>query len=92
MADWHQTIRHGMFTDQPRSTKPLRSVIGGCLLEEDGIADTLAIALCSYFEGHMDRPKDDPETERGWGEWVERKANEAIDRVVAEVERLQLGK
>lgn len=66
----------------------LRNTVGSCLLERDGFPDTLAIALCTYFEDHMERPKNDPETDNGWGEWVERKTNEALDLLTDEVLRL----
>ena len=66
----------------------LRVEIGGCLLEKhNGIQDNLAIALCSYFSSHMDRPEDDTETENGWGQWAEEKTNEAIELIAASVAR-----
>lgn len=75
-------------TSKSRSERSqnLRRVIGCFLLEGDGESDTLAVALCSYFERHRNRPKLDPETENGWGEWVEQKANKALDGLVARVE------
>jgi hypothetical protein len=69
----------------------LRNRLGGLLVEDDnshGIPDTLAIALCSYFEDHVDRPDDDPiDDELGWGKWVVAKVEAAIDRLVAEASR-----
>jgi hypothetical protein len=63
-----------------------RSKIGGILIEKhSGVQDNLAIALCSYFSSHMDRPESDPETEHGWGAWVEQKANDALDLIVSEL-------
>lgn len=68
-------------------TKQLRNKIGSFLIEPDSAdgGDTLAIALCTYFDGHLGRPKDDPETENGWGEWVELKVNAALDGLTTEV-------
>lgn len=62
-----------------------RNLLGGVYLEESGNSDNLAIALASYFEGHCDRPSPDPiDDEIGLGEWVIKKTNEALDRIVAE--------
>lgn len=61
-----------------------RNKLGHVLVENAPMADNLAIALCSYFENHKDRPDDDPETDHGWGVWVERKCNEALDLIGAD--------
>jgi len=66
-------------------TKELANKLGSTLLENKGFSDNLAIALCAYFERHMDRPDDDPETENGWGEWVENKCDEFLEILAKEV-------
>lgn len=68
----------------PQKTSNLRSLrnkIGSYLLEPDTRdgGDTLAIALCSYFESHVARPADDTESENGWSQWAEDKTNAALD-------------
>jgi hypothetical protein len=60
---------------------PLENSIGSVVIYDCPHADNLAIALCIYFEDHMDRPENDPETEHGWGEWVEARCDEAIRRI-----------
>ena len=48
--------------------------------------DNLAIALCTYFSFHPERPEDDPlDDEVGWGKWVIEKTDDLIDRVIQEI-------
>ena len=49
--------------------------------------DNLAIALCTYFSNHLDRPDDDHsiEDELEWGKWVIEKTNDLIDRTIQEI-------
>lgn len=69
----------------------LRNRLGGLLVEDDnshGIPDTLAIALCTYFEDHPDRPDEDPiDDELGWGKWVAAKVDACLDRLATEAAR-----
>lgn len=57
------------------------------MVENDINADNLAVVLCTYFEGHMDRPKPDPQTENGWGAWAEREANRVLDELAVFIEQ-----
>ena len=62
----------------------LKTKIGFISMGEGMWADNLGIALCTYFSDHPERPEDDPEdTDSGWGEWVERKMEETLDKIVA---------
>lgn len=65
--------------------KDLANIIGGFDLEEGTLGDNLAIALVSYFEGHLDCPDDDPRTEYGWGEWASQKCDEAIELLAKQI-------
>jgi len=63
--------------------RSIRQTIGSFLLEQhtsDG-GDTLAIALCGYFESHIKRPIDDQESENGWGVWAEAQTNRVLDEI-----------
>lgn len=67
----------------------LRNRIGSISVEDGSNPDCLAIALCCYFDHHMDRPEDDPtDDDTGWGEWVARKTNEALERITSEVHEI----
>ena len=62
-----------------------RNILGGAYLEKDFWSDNLAIALLSYFEGHMERPEDDGVNEYGNSEWASMKTNEALDLIATQV-------
>lgn len=72
----------------PIDRQRLRSKIGCFMLENGMTSDNLAIALCTYFEGHMDRPKPDPETEHGWGQWASENTDRVLDELTDEVLKL----
>ncbi len=74
-------------TSKQRCDQRLRNKIGGFLLEPDTRdgGDTLAIALCSYFERHIARPMDDTESENGWSAWAEARTNQALDALTLAV-------
>jgi hypothetical protein len=63
-----------------------RNNLAGIQLEMDWNGDNLIIALCSYFEGHMNCPDEEPDDENGWKPWAVQKAYEALDMIVDEVE------
>lgn len=68
-----------------KQREALRNEIGSLHVEgeEFGACDNLAITLASYFERHMERPAHDPvDDELGWGEWVLKKTNAALDEMV----------
>lgn len=63
----------------------LRNLLAGAYVEKVSDSDNLSIVLCSYFESHTDRPDNDPDTENGWGEWAEQKADEALDLIAKQL-------
>jgi hypothetical protein len=51
--------------------------------------DSLGVAIATFYEGHPERPDDDPEDdETGWGEWTdkqfERFENDMVDILTAD--------
>ncbi len=64
----------------------LECVIAMSPMEDDVSTDCLAVALCSYFDDHMDKPENDPvDDEKGWGEWVCGKYEKAQENILNEV-------
>jgi hypothetical protein len=60
----------------------LRDRIGGIEIEDDGLSDTIAIALATYFEHHANCPDTDDRDENGWHPWASEKAARALDLIV----------
>jgi hypothetical protein len=59
---------------------------------EEGHYDNLAVALCSYFDGHMDCPEDgDKGSELDdydcWKVWVSENAERVLRRIAAMIEQ-----
>jgi hypothetical protein len=53
---------------------------------EEPSTDNLATVLCTYFEGHPDRPDGDQDDEEaGWGEWVVMKCYIALNLIAREI-------
>lgn len=63
-----------------------RNNLAGIDIEKGGSADNLIIALCCYFEAHIDCPDEDPDEEGGWKPWALQKAYDALDLIVDEIE------
>ena len=67
----------------------LRQEIGCYPIDDDDkYSDNLSIALCSYFESHIQCPIDHEQTENGWNPWAEAKANAAVDGLSLAVHKL----
>ena len=76
--------------DETRERIRRRNLVGCLNVEERtsvlGAADDLGIVLACYFEGHVDRPADDPDDdETGFGVWASEKAYAALEMIAAEV-------
>lgn len=65
-----------------KAVEDIRSQIAHVQVDDSAMGDNLAIALCTYFSDHPDRPDNDPDTEHGWGEWVTKREQETIKRIV----------
>ena len=63
-----------------------RNNLAGIQLEQGFTGDNLVIALCSYFEDHLDCPDEEPDDENGWKPWALQKAYAALDLIVDEIE------
>lgn len=66
----------------------MRREIACANIEADAASDNFAIALCTIFTDHHERPEDDEEGDRGWGEWVEARANAALEIAAKEAARV----
>jgi len=58
--------------------KDFRSRLGWSDVEANS-SDTLAVALCTYFDNHLDKPDDDQsDDDNGWHPWVSEMADKAL--------------
>lgn len=64
----------------------LIDILNSVEVEPGVFSDNLAIVLASYFEEHLDRPKDDPtDTDVGWGVWTVEKVNESVEYISEQI-------
>lgn len=60
----------------------VRFAVGGITAgPKEGWCDNLTIALCTYFEDHLEKPNTDEETEHGWHPWAEEQADSLIEAI-----------
>jgi hypothetical protein len=67
--------------DSAPAVKAMRHAIASVNIESDATGDNLAIALCTYFEDHLDCPDEEEDDECGWKPWVSRMCDRALDRI-----------
>lgn len=63
----------------------LRNKIGSisAMKKDDCTDDNLAIVIASYFEEHLDKPKNaEIDDEIGWSFWAVEKTNCLLDRII----------
>lgn len=64
----------------------IKRAIESCTVEDDYMADNIAIVLCTYFENHMNRPENDPkDDDKGWSKWVISKYEKAMKLIVKDI-------
>lgn len=68
----------------------LKEEFGSMPMSDSPGGDNLAIALATYFSDHLERPENDEETETGWGEWVESRTNDVIERLAHIAKRVMV--
>lgn len=60
--------------------KAVHDVMAVQLSDKEG-DDNLAIALCTYFQDHSDRPEDDEDDDEGWTVWIRARYKDVERRI-----------
>jgi hypothetical protein len=97
-SEWFARVaRVRALIQSPPETPPnidrqrVRNAISGTLVEHGpvhAVFDNLAIALCTYFDEHPNRPDEETDEELHWTPWVLSKTNAALDAITDAVMKL----